>query len=347
VVGDRLYTQEQRGEQEVVVCYSADTGDEIWSHGDAVRFTEVVSGAGPRATPTFHEGKIYALGAKGVLNCLDAATGRPLWSRDIVADSGAKVPIWGFSASPLVARGVVTVFAGGPDGKSVLGYQAASGELAWAAGEGQLSYGSPHLARLGGVEQVLMATDAGLTAFHPTTGDVLWRHGWPSGDGMARIVQPAILSDSDVLIGTGMKVGTRRLHVTRGDDGWADKEVWTTKAINPYFNDLVIHEGHLYGFDGIFFTCVSLEDGQGKWRERGYGGGQVLLLADQGLLLVLTEKTGEVALVRATPDELQELGRFKVIEGKAWNHPVVARGKLFVRNGEEMACFELKLEDGK
>jgi outer membrane protein assembly factor BamB len=343
VVGNRLYTQEQRDQDEAVVCYDADTGDELWAHQDPARFSEVVAGPGPRATPTFHEGKVYALGAAGRLNCLDAATGTRVWSRDIAADSGAKVPQWGFAASPLVARGVVTVFAGGPEGKSVLGYHASTGEPAWSAGEGQLSYCSPHLARLGGVEQVLITTDAGLTAFDPAGGKVLWRHSWPVKD-MARIVQPTVLGDSDVLIGTGMSEGTRRVRVSRSGDGWADKEVWTTKAIKPYYNDQVVYQGHFYGFDGPFFTCVSLEDGRGRWRARGYGNGQVLLLADQGLLLVLSEK-GEVALLEANPEARKELGRFQALNAKTWNHPVVAHGKLFVRNGEEAVCYQLA-EDG-
>ncbi|HZY84101.1 MAG TPA: PQQ-binding-like beta-propeller repeat protein [Gemmataceae bacterium] len=340
VVGDRLFTQEQRGKDEAVVCYQVGTGDQVWEHTDEARFSEIVAGPGPRATPTFHEGKLYTLGAAGRLNCLDAATGKVIWTHDIVADSGAKVPTWGFASSPLVAKGIVSVFAGGPDGKSVLGYKAATGELAWAAGEGQLSYCSPQLSRLGGVEQVLIVTDAGLTAFDPVKGDVLWKHDWKV-EGGARVCQPAVLGDSDVLLGTPMQMGTRRLHVSRTDSsGWEAKEVWTTQAIKPYYNDLVIHDGHLYGFDGIFFTCVSLEDGAKKWRERGYGNGQVLLLADQGLLLVTSEK-GEVALVEASPAGHKQLGKFQALKGKTWNHPVVAHGKLFVRNGAEMACFEL------
>src|SRR5262249_15031365 len=252
---------------------------ELWVHRDAARFSEAVAGPGPRATPTFHEGKLYAQGAAGRLNCLDAATGRVLWSRDVIADSGAKLPQWGFAASPPVVLGVVTGFAGAPGGKSVLGYNAASGELAWSAGEGQFSYCSTQLARLGGVEQLLLTTETGLTAFDPAGGKVLWTHDWPL-EGMARIVQPAVLGDSDVLIGTGMGVGTRRVSVGREGDGWATREVWTSRAIKPYYNDLVVHRGHLYGFDNNFFTCVSLEDGKGKWKERGYGNGQVLLLAD-------------------------------------------------------------------
>jgi outer membrane protein assembly factor BamB len=343
VVGTRLFTQEQRGDDEVVVCYDADSGRELWVHRDAARFTETVAGPGPRATPTFHEGKLYTLGGAGRLNCLDAATGRVQWSRDIVADSGAKVPTWGFAASPLVVAGVVTVYAGGPEDKSVLGYHVSTGDLAWSAGAGDFSYCSLQPARLAGVEQLLIATDTGLTAFHPTRGDILWRHEWQLDKEMARIVQPTVVGEDDVLLGAGFGFGTRRVHVRREGSDWTAQEVWTTRAIKPYFNDLVVYQGHAYGFDNNFFTCVSLEDGTAKWRARGYANGQVLLLADQGLLLVLSEK-GEAALLEATPEGHRERGRFAALEGKTWNHPVVAHGRLFVRNGEEAACYQLASE---
>lgn len=121
--------------------------------------------------------------------------------------------------------------------------------------------------------------------------------------------------------------------------------VWETKAINPYFNDLVVHGGHIYGFNNSFFVCLDLESGKGKWKARGYGNGQVLLLPDQDLLLILSEK-GEVALVEATPAGHKEISRFQALDGKTWNHPVVAHSKLFVRNGEEAACYELKQDGG-
>jgi hypothetical protein len=345
VVSDRLFTQEQLDKDELIVCYDANTGAPLWVHKDDARFTESIAGPGPRATPTFHEGKLYVLGATGLLNCLDAATGRQIWSRDIVKDSGATVPTWGFSSSPFVVDGVATVFAGGPDGKSVLGYDIETGEPAWQGGEGKLSYCSMQPARLEGVDQLLMATEQGLAAFQPQGGEVLWNHVWEI-NGIQRVVQPAILNETDVLLGSPFGEGLRRIHVSQQDGKWDSQEVWTTKDISPYYNDFVVHDDHLYGFDGAFLTCVSLEDGKRQWKARGYGNGQVLLLAEQELLLVLSE-TGTVALVEAKPDKRREVASFQAIEGKTWNHPVVAHGKLFVRNGEEAACYQLALVEPK
>ena len=339
VIGNRAFTQEQRGTEEYVVCCDAKNGAEVWSHHDAARFEEVMAGAGPRATPAFHAGRLYVLGATGNLHCLNAASGKQIWTRDIAAESGAKTPQWGFSSSPVVAQGVVSVFAGADGGKSVVAYNAETGQPAWSAGEGSLSYCSTQLTKVDGIEQLLISTNAGLSAFEPVKGQVLWQYPWKV-EGVARIVQPALIGEHDILIGSGMGGGTRRISVQRDGDQWQTKDQWSTTDINPYFNDLVIHDDHLYGFDGAFFTCVSLNDGGKKWRARGYGNGQVLLLADQGVLLILCEQ-GEVALVAARPDKHQLISKFKAIDGKTWNHPVIAHGKLFVRNGNEAACFEL------
>jgi outer membrane protein assembly factor BamB len=358
VVGHRLYTQEQRDKVESVVCYDANTGEELWAHDDKARFIDEthVSGVGPRATPTFHDGKVYALGATGRLNCLDAATGRVIWDRDAAQDSGivwdreaskddkTKPPMWGFSSSPLVWHGLVTVYTGGPDGRAVAAYDAAKGgPPVWMQGEGQGGYASPHPATLNGTDQILIATDVGMMALDPVKGYVLWRHDWRT-DNMPRCVQPLVVGDTDVLLGTGMGKGERYLQAAGSGDSWTEPTMnWESNALKAYYNDRVFHKGHVYGFDGSnMFTCIGVDDGKSRWRGGRYGNGQVLLLADQDLLLVLTEKTGEVVLVAADAAKHRELGRFQAIDGKkTWNHPVVAHGKLFVRNGEEAACYEL------
>lgn len=338
VIGPRAYTQEQRGKDELVVCYDANSGAELWTHSDEARFSEVIAGPGPRATPTFFDGKIFAQGAKGKLNCLDASDGKAIWSRDIVADTKASEPMWGFSASPLIFGGLVSVFAGGP-GKSVIAYNVATGEPAWSGGKGSLSYCSVQQAKIDGVDQLLITTSLGLESYDPKGGQVLWTYEWDI-DKMSRVIQPAIVGGSDVLLGTGFGLGTRRIHVTHDGGQWTRSQVWMSQSIRPYYNDLVIHGEYIYGFDTDYLTCVSLADGSRKWQAKGYGNGQVLLIADQNLLLVLSEK-GTAALVETNPQAHTLRGKFQAITGKTWNHPVIAHGKLFVRNGEEAACYEM------
>jgi outer membrane protein assembly factor BamB len=343
VVGNRLFTQEQRGQAEAVVCLNAATGQEIWSHEDTVRFWEKVGGEGPRATPEFADGCIYALGATGILNCLDADSGERRWFSDIAADSGAKPPTWGFCCSPLVVQGVVVVFAGGDGERQLLAYRVDSGQLAWYASVGSTSYSSAQRAEIDGVEQILFwSGDRGLTALDPASGTTLWRHDVPA-PGAPRSLQPHIVGPNSVLISSETDLGTALLDIRRNGDSWNVSRRWQSKKLQPSFNDFVIHNGSIFGFDGATFCCVDLQTGIPRWKEGRYGHGQVVLLSDSSVLLVAGEK-GQVVLLEANPEENKELGRFQAIEGKTWNHPAVSRNRLFVRNGEEIACYELALK---
>ena len=339
VAGTRLYTQEQQGEAEAVVCLEATTGSEIWSHRDDARFWESVAGAGPRATPTYANGSVFTLGGTGILNCLDAASGTVRWTRDVKADSGAPVPIWGFSSSPLVTKGgLVVVYAGGDKGKSVLAYNASDGSVAWAAPAGTMSYASPQPAYLLGVDQVLALSDRGLTSLDPLTGKVLWEH-LAQTPNAPRSVQPVLVDPSHVLMASEADIGLAMLDVGRDSShAWTVHPRWTTRAMKPAFNHVAVEGGHAYGFDGSMFACVDLATGERKWRSGRYGRGQVLLIEDSHQLLVLAED-GRVVLLRATPEKREELGSFQAIEGKTWNHPLVTRDRLYVRNAEEMACY--------
>ncbi len=341
VVGDYAFTQEQRGPNEAIVCYRADTGDEVWVNFVTARFDDAM-GSGPRATPTFNEGKLYTFGATGILSCLDASTGETLWERDVKTDTNAKIPGWGFASSPLVTGDLAIVFSGGPGGKSVAAYDRVSGDLAWTAGDGTHGYSSGQLARIADVPQVLITSDIGIQSLVPETGEVLWEHRWViSVKSNPRCVQPLVADSHTVMIGTAGGKGTRRLRIDRAEESWTVEEQWTTKQLRPYFNDFVYHDGYCYGFDGNRFTCIDAETGERRWTGKRYGG-QVLLLPDMDALLVLTEK-GSVVLLEATPEAHNEIAQFKALSGKTWNHPVIAHGKLYVRNSEEAACFELTI----
>jgi outer membrane protein assembly factor BamB len=337
VRGDLLYTQEQRGEDEVVACYSLTTGKPVWRHRDAARFWESNAGAGPRATPTLSNGRVYTFGATGILNALDAGNGAVVWSRNAASDTGTKVPTWGFASSPLVVDDLVIVAASG----TLAAYDVATGKPRWVGPHHDGSYSSPQVMTIDGVAQILLLSPPGAVSVAPADGALLWEHSWEGG----AIVQPALTADGDVLInamgGTG-GIGTRRIAVAHGPGGWTVEERWTSNGLKPYFNDFVVHKGHAFGFDGSILACIDLKDGKRKWKGGRYGNGQLVLLPDQDLLLVLSEE-GELALVAATPDRFTELARFPAIDGKTWNHPVLVGDVLLVRNDREMVAFRLSL----
>ena len=337
VAGDRIYTQEQRGDDEVVSSYRLASGEPVWRHRDAARFWESNAGAGPRGTPTLSRGRVYALGGTGILNALNSRTGAVLWSHNVATDTGRRVPDWGIASSPLVVGDVVIVAAGG----WLAAYDAVTGKARWFGPKSGGGYSSPQLTTIDGVEQVVLLNASGAISVAPADGAVLWQYKWPS-DG---IVQPAAMSDG-LLIGSGSGLATNngmlRVAVAHGASGWNVTERWTSTGLKPYFNDFVVHEGHAFGFDGSILACINLEDGTRKWKGGRFGHGQLLLLPEQNLLLVLSEE-GELALVSATPDKFTELARVPAIEGKTWNHPVLIGDTLLVRNGEEMAAFRLTL----
>ena len=338
VAGDLLYTQEQRGDEEIVSAYRVSTGAPVWKHRDAARFWESNGGAGPRGTPTVSNGRVYAFGATGILNALDAADGRVIWSRNVAADCQRTVPEWGFSSSPLIVGDSVVIAAEG----KLVAYDVATGVPRWFGPEGRLGYSSPHLLTIDGVPQILLLNGGGASSVTPD-GRTLWEHHWTSSSLSAPIVQPASTEDGDVLIGDGQASGLRRVAVAPGEGEWTVAERWMSSGLKPFFNDFVVHKGHAFGFDGSILACIDLANGKRCWKGGRYGSGQLVLLPDQDLLLVLSEE-GDVALVAAAIDRFTEIARFKAIDGKTWNHPVLAGDVLLVRNGEEMAAFRLSLE---
>ncbi len=330
----RIYTQEQLGKDETVACYDATTGKPVWKHRDAARFWESNAGAGPRATPTLSNGRVYSLGATGILNVLDAGTGAVVWSRNAVSDTGAKIPGWGIAGSPLVVGDVVIVAAAG----NLVAYDLADGKPRWFGPKGGTGYSSPQLLTIGGVAQILLLSANGATSVALADGKLLWEHAWPG----VPIVQPGRAANGDVLLSVSDSSGTRRLSVTHESDRWTVEERWTSEELNPYFNDFVVHNGHAFGFDYNTLACIDLADGKRKWKGGEYGHGQLVLLPEQDVLLVLSE-AGELALVKAAPDQFTELARFPALEGKTWNHPVLVGDILLVRNDHEMAAFRLSL----
>ncbi|HVF89747.1 MAG TPA: PQQ-binding-like beta-propeller repeat protein [Blastocatellia bacterium] len=341
VIGDGLaFTIEQRRKQEVVAAYAIQTGREVWTHGWDAEFVESMGGDGPRATPTLDENRVYALGAKGDLRCLQAKTGKLIWSRNILSDNQAQNLEWGMAASPLIVDDKVIVCPGGTSGKSVVAYKKMSGEPVWKALDDQASYTSPMLVTLGGVRQILVVSARRLFGLTPDNGTLLWEHPW-SNSYSINCSQPIVVADNRVFISAGYGKGAAVVELSRAGNGFTARAVWENNTMKNKFNPSVYHEGYIYGLDEGILTCVDVSSGERKWKGGRYGYGQVLLASGH---LIITTDSGELVLVKATPEKHIELAKFQAVEGKTWNYPAIADGRLLVRNGSEMVCYNLATE---
>jgi outer membrane protein assembly factor BamB len=296
-----------------------------------------MGGDGPRATPTWDDGRIYALGATGELRCLDAATGKQIWGRNILSDNRASNLEWGMSGAPLIVDDKVIVQPGGSPGRSVVAYNKLTGEPVWRALDDRQAYVSPMLVTLGGARQILVVSSNRVVGLTPENGSLLWEYPWNTSMGI-NCSQPIVVDANRFFISSGYGKGAALVEVKKDGGGFAARTVWENTMMKNKFNNSVLYNGHVYGLDEGILTCIDVETGQRKWKGGRYGYGQ-LLLAD-GHLIVLSD-TGELALVKASPDQHTEVAKFSALEGKTWNHPAIADGRLLVRNATQMACFNL------
>ena len=331
VNGNLFYTQEQLGEYEIVSCYNLTTGKPVWKHRDSTRFYDSHAGPGPRSTPTLSGNFVYTLGATGILNVLDAGNGSVIWSLDAASGNSVKVLPWGFTGSPLVLNDLVIVSLSG----KLAAYDVLTGKPRWSSADYGNSYSSPHHVTIDGISQILLMSQSGAISVEPAGGKLLWKYDWPISD---RILQPAVIEGGDLLI-SGETKGVSRIRVSLTGGEWTVEQLWMSPEMKLNFNDFIIHKGFAYGFDGPRIVCIDIMDGKRKWRGDPYRG-FLLLVEDQDLLLVLTEK-GELALVKADPVRFTELSHVPAIKGKTWNHPAFAGNVLLVRNSIEMAAYSL------
>lgn len=339
VAGGRAFTIEQRGPEEVVAAYDVATGLELWTSRWPAEFREAMGGDGPRATPAWADGQVYALGATGELRALDEATGNLRWRTDILADGGVGNLPWGMAASPLVVDDAVIVLPGGPNGRSVAAYDRQTGARLWSAQDDQQSYASPMLARVAGVRQLLIVSASRLMGLRVDDGTLLWEYAWPGPNGI-NAAQPLVIGDNRIFVSSGYGMGAAVVEVSADDGGrFSVREVWRNNRMKNRFASSVLHDGYIYGLDEAILACIDAETGELVWKGGRYGYGQLILVQDR--LIVLTED-GDLALVHATPERHVEIVRFPVLSGKTWNPPALDGGFLLVRNLAEMAVFDLR-----
>jgi len=338
VVADGLaFTIEQRRDQEVVAAYDMTGGPEIRTNSWKALFEESLGGPGPRTTPTWHDGYLYALGATGEFRYLNAKDGTLVWRKNTLEENNASNLQWAMSASPLVVEDMVIVLPGGPGGRSVVAYHRLTGELVWSALDDVQAYTAPMIANLAGRRQLLVVSRDRAMGLTIDNGTLLWDYPWATDNGV-NAAQPLLVGEDRFFISAGYGHGAALVKVVADGDGFRAEELWTTNRMKNKFSSSVLYEGHVYGFDEAILACLDLETGKLKWKGGRYGYGQLLLA--NGHLVILSER-GEVVLVKATPEGHQELARFEAIDGKTWNVPAIAGGKLLVRNTREMACYQI------
>lgn len=336
VAEGKAYTIEQRRGQEVVAAYDINNGRELWTQKWNAEFSDS-TGDGPRATPTWDNGRIYALGATGELRSLDANTGSVFWGKNILSDNQAKNLPWAMSASPLIVDDKVIVLPGGTSGKSVVAYNKMTGAPVWRVLNDTQAYVSPMLVDLAGRRQIVVVSASRVVGLTPEKGELLWEYPWDTDMGI-NVSQPIMVDRNRFFISSGYGKGAALVEVKGSGNSLTASTVWENKNMKNKFNSSVLHNGYVYGLDEGIMVCLDVNTGERKWKEGRFGYGQIVLTNGH---LIVTSDQGEVALLKATPEKYTEVARFSAVQGQTWNYPAIASGRLLVRNSTEMAAYDI------
>lgn len=369
IVDEFLVTLEQREENEAIVCYETSTGAEIWSYEYPARFFEAMGGPGPRSTPTIEGDRVVTLGACGDLHCVDLRSGTPNWHVNVLQQFQLGNTDWGMTSSPLVDEERVVVNVGGSAGNGLAAYEITTGKLIWqtdglspavipstgfktgneAIPAGSVpkavpGYASPQISEIAGKRLILNLDGTALNAYEPETGKRLWSFPFENGP-KVNVAQPIVFEDGRIFLSASYDVGSKMIRVSFQDNNWNVEELWANRNLRCKFTSPVLVNGLIYGLDEGILVCLDPETGKRLWKGgrtglRGrYDHGQ--LITTHSLILALSEN-GQAVLVQPDREKLVELSSMRVLsEGRNWNPLVLCRGRLFVRNASEMACYDL------
>lgn len=354
VAGGRAYTLVARdlegAKRETVVALDATTGKELWAHplgvakydgGGDSGTKENGGGDGPRSTPTIDGDRVYALDSRLLLVCLEAATGREVWRRDILAEHAGRLIAWQNSASPVV-EGSLVFMAGGGEGQALLGLDKQTGKTVWKGEDDKMTHATPVVATLLGQRQVIFFTQSGLVAVKPENGQVLWRQAYPFK--VSTAASPVVAGDI-VYCSAGYGVGGGAYRISKEGGTFKSTQLWRTPGkTESHWSTPVYHDGHLYGIFGTKIygaaplRCIELATGVEKWSHDGFGPGNVTFV--DGHLLVLGD-AGQLVIVEATPEAYRESARARILAGKCWSTPTYTGGRVYARSTQEAVCLDL------
>jgi len=333
IAGGRLFLQGQHGDEEYVLAFDANTGKQLWRAHTGIPFNES-RGHGPRSTPTVDGDRLYALAADGMLVCLETATGKTIWGYNIVDHFHGSIPHWGISESPLVDGDRVIVTPGGR-GAAVVALDKTTGKLLWQSQSDSAGYSSPMIYDAGGARRVVVFTADAAMGLDLASGKLLWKYERVA-NGVANIATP-IVHGGEIFLSSAYGTGCVLLKTGGGDAS----EVYFNRDMQNHYSTSVLVDGYLYGFSASILTAMKFETGVVAWRDRSVGKGS-LIFAD-GHLYALGED-GIVGLVEATPAGYREISRFEIPRGAypTWSQPVIANGKLYLRDQDNLFCYNVK-----
>jgi outer membrane protein assembly factor BamB len=341
----RVFTVIQDGDSEAVVCWDAQTGNELWRYRYKASFVSP-NGSGPRSTPTIDGDLVYTVGGTGQMHCLKThpatAEGEVVWHKDLlgefVLEYGRENLRWGVSFSPLVEHELVYINPGGPKGNSLAALDKRTGEVKWKNLDDPAGYSSPIAATIAGRRQIIFFTQLGLVGVGPEDGTLLWRFPWETSYG-CNIATPVVFQDY-VFLSSGYGHGCAVVHVEPAAEGaFQARRVYENNRMRNHFPSSVLYQGHLYGFNENVLTCMEFASGKVKWRASGFDKGSLLIAADK--LIVLGEN-GKLAIADATPEAYHERSSCQVSNEQCWVVPALANGLLYVRDGRRVMCFDLR-----
>ncbi len=333
----RVFTIEQQGEEETLFARDLNNGEEIWRFSLSTKWNDLMSGTGPRSTPTLHQGKLYVIFSNGTLARIDAKTGLLEWRVQAIEEE-YEFPEWGISGSPLVWNDLIILNHGG-EKSAARAHDLHSGKLVWRSDfRGSGVYPSPVLAEFFGEKHLLVAVAGRVGSLNPKNGKTRWEHPWKIFLNNALIAQPTQLDNDRLLLSAGYGKGAECLKIEKSKSGYTISSAWKSKNFKTKFSSPVLKDGFLYGFNENSLTCLNAKNGELQWRGEKYGYGKIFL-ADKHLLIL--GNTGVLSVVRAEPAQFTEVYSGQLLSDvRCWNGPALAGGYLVAKNGQEIACFD-------
>jgi outer membrane protein assembly factor BamB len=339
VLGNRLYTSWDESDRQFLVCLDTATGRELWRRDIGSSFHHHY-GDGPRTTPLVDDGLVFAISTDGTVVAADRFAGEAVWTRDLVDEFGSRLPSYGYSSSPVVVGNHLILETGGV-GAAFAALDKRTGETVWTAGDDPPAYSSPIAIEIDGVRQVVFWSALGLHALDPGTGERLWRHPWETlcpvtGDPL-NTGTPVFVPPDRIFLSSGS--GAAVLRLTRIDGTFHVRTVWQSEAMRSDVNTGLVVGKRVFGFDRATLKSLDVETGEERWRARGFQRGS--LIAADGKLFVLGEQ-GSLAIVKADPERYVAAASAKVLTGRNWTSPVLADGRLYLRNQDEIVCIDVR-----